>query len=148
MEQISQHTDSKEYKVQIAKNSCYDMCYDGLENRIYFTIHGFWKNKDGLSELLIDWGKALLMAQSEFTILADMSTMITHPQELNSLHLEVHAMIREAKVRNIAYVMPSDKIAYLQVQSLHERTNLPSKSFPVKEKAKQWLDIVGTTSSN
>lgn len=148
MEYTSQHTNSKEYKVQIAKNSCYDLCYDGSKNRIYYTIHGFWKNKDVLSELIIDWRKALSLAQSEFTVLIDLRTMITHPQDMTSLHLEVYNMVMEARVRNIANVIPLDKIACLQVQSILERTDIPYKNFSAKEEAGQWLDIMGTTSSN
>lgn len=148
MEHISQHTNPKEYKVQVAKNSCYDLCYDGLINRIYFTIHGFWKNRDGVSEFLTDWEKALSLAKPGFTILTDMRTMITHPQELTSLHCEAQSMVLEAGVRNIAHVMPLDKIAYLQVQSIYERIDLPSKNFHTKEEADQWLGIVGTTFSN
>lgn len=148
MEHISQHTNPKEYKVQVAQNSCYDLCYDGLKNRIYFTIHGFWKNRDGVSEFLTDWEKALSLVKSGFTILADMRTMITHPQELTSLHREAQNMVIEAGVRNIAQVMPFDKIAYLQVQSVYERNDLSSKSFLTNEEADQWLNIVGTTSPN
>lgn len=148
MENISQHTNPKEYKVQIAKNSCYDIFFDGLKNRIYFTIHGFWKNRDGVSEFLNDWKKALSMAESEFTILTDMRTMITHPQELTSLHHDAHNLVLDAGVKNVAHVMPQDKIAYLQVQSIHEKTYLPTKSFHSFEEADQWLDIVAISSSN
>lgn len=148
MEHISQHTNPKEYKVQIAKNSCYDMHFDGVKNRIYFTINGFWKSRDGLSEFLSDWKKAISLIHPGFTILTDMRTMITHPQDLSSLHQEAQSMVLEAGVKNVAHVMPHDKIAYLQVQSIYEKNSFPNKNFLTIEEADQWLDIVGTTSSN
>lgn len=148
MYSISQHTTPIEYKVQIAMNSCYDMLFDGTKNRVYFTIHGFWKNRESVSEFLSDWSKAVGLTRPGFSVLIDLRTMITHPQELNSLHQEAHTLVMKAGVKKVANVMPFDKIAYLQIQSLEEGTNLPTKNFNTFEEAEQWLDMMTTTSSN
>lgn len=148
MYSVSQNINPKEYKVQVAMNACYDILYDSPKNRIYFTIYGYWKNKECVSEFINDWTKALDIVKPGFTILTDMRTMITHPQELSNLHQESHTMVLDAMVTKVAHIMPTDKIAYLQVHSIHESTNLPSKNFQDVEEAEQWLNMVTAPSSN
>lgn len=148
MYNINQHSSPKEQQVQIASNSCYSMLYDGYKNRVYFTIQGYWKNKACIPDFISDWNKTLSMVKPGFSILTDMQTMITHPQELSSMHEQAHNLVVEAGVEKVAHVMPADKIAYLQVISIHDKTNLPAKTFTSIEEADQWLDIMAAPSAN
>ncbi len=148
MYQNNQHTSSIEHKTQVASNDCYKLVYDYFKNRIYFTVMGYWKNKECIPDFIADWNKAILLVKTDFTILTDMRTMITHPQELNSIHEQAHTLVVEAGVKKVAHVMPTDKIAYLQALSILEKTTLPVKGFTDPEAADQWLDMMAAPSAN
>lgn len=125
---------------QVARNSCYEIDYDGIRNRLNFSILGYWKNQDSVPDYLTDWDKALQLVSSGFTLLVDMRTMITHPQELNSLHEESQRKMKVAGLNRIAYVMPTDKIASLQVADIIKRAEVPVHHFKTFEAAQRWLD--------
>ena len=125
---------------RIANNSCYDLAYDRSKNRVYFTIHGYWKNAEAVPELLADWDKALGQIHPGFTVIIDMRSMITHPQGLNKLHAEAQQKVAASGVSKVANVMPTDKIASLQVAEIINCTNLPSKNFNSLPEAEEWLD--------
>ncbi|HEY4651188.1 MAG TPA: hypothetical protein VIG72_07225, partial [Pontibacter sp.] len=95
----------------VARNTCYDLIVDKAKNRIYFTIHGFWKNRESVPALLDDWKKSIALTQTGFTVLADMRTMITHPQDMNALHIAAQQLVIDAGVSQVANVLPTDKIA-------------------------------------
>ena len=148
MNNTDQHINPKEQLVQVALNDCYMMCYDKAKNRICFTIYGFWKNKECVSDFITDWQKALSISKPGFTCITDMRTMITHPQELSSLHIQAYKLLTDAGVKKVAHVMPTDKIAYLQVHSIYEKSSLPAKAFTNYEQADEWLDFITDTASN
>lgn len=124
------------------------MLYDEVKNRVYFTVHGFWKNIECIPDFIPDWKKILTLVKPGFTILTNLSTMITHPKEVSKVHEDAHKLLSEAGVKKVARIMPADKIAYLQVLSMHENVYLPSKSFNSEGEADQWLDIMTTPSDN
>lgn len=124
----------------IARNKCYEISYSEAKNRLYFIVLGFWKNKESVPELLNDWEKALLLVTAGFTVLIDMRTMITHPQELNGLHEKFMQMVQDAHVSRVVNVMPTDKIASLQVGEIALRSNLEIQTFDTFEAAEKWLD--------
>ena len=124
----------------IARNKCYEISYSEVKNRLYFTVLGFWKNKESVPELLHDWEKALRLVTPGFTVLIDMRTMITHPQELNGLHEKFMQMVRDAGVSRVVNVTPNDKIASLQVGEIALRSNLEIQTFDTFEAADKWLD--------
>ncbi|NDK54841.1 hypothetical protein [Pontibacter fetidus] len=129
---------------QIAQNSYYDLKIDKAKNRIYFTIHGFWKNKEAVSSFISDWEKCVSLSTSGFTILTDMTSMITHPQELNELHMAAQKMVIDAGVKQVANVLPSDKIANLQANSFTNNSSLPFRNFANCQEAEAWLNQVTT----
>lgn len=124
----------------IARNRCYVLAYDESENRVYYSVLGFWKSTGSIPDFLDDWNKTLAVASSGFTLLVDMRTMITHPQQLNSLHEESQHKVKAAGVSKVANVMPTDKIANLQVAAISSRTDLPIRNFETPLEAEQWLD--------
>lgn len=124
----------------IARNKCYEISYSEIKNRLYFIVLGFWKNKESVPELLHDWEKALRLVTPGFTVLIDMRTMITHPQELNVLHEKFMQMVRDAGVSRVVNVTPNDKIASLQVGEIAVRSNLEIQTFDTFEAADKWLD--------
>ncbi|WP_299706251.1 hypothetical protein [uncultured Pontibacter sp.] len=124
----------------IARNKCYEISYSKTKNRLYFNVLGFWKNKESVPDLLHDWEKALSLVSPGFTVLVDMRTMITHPQELNGLHEEFMQMAQDAHVSRVVNVMPDDKIASLQVGEIVLRSNMQIQTFDTFEAADKWLD--------
>ncbi|MDX5419276.1 MAG: hypothetical protein LPK09_08660 [Hymenobacteraceae bacterium] len=126
----------------IAKNKCYELAYDESKNRIYYSILGFWKSTENIPDFLNDWNKTLAAVSPGFTLLIDMRTMITHPQQLNSLHEESQRKVKAMGVSKVANVMPTDKIANLQVAAISSRTDLPIRNFETTMEAEHWLDQV------
>ncbi len=124
---------------QIASNNCYELRYDGTKNRVYLTIKGFWKSEQSVPNFLNDMRQVLSLVKQGFTVLTDMTTMITHPQELNTVHEQAHAMVMKAGVLQVAHVLPKDRIAKLQTTSIQNLTGLPVGDFASLEEADKWL---------
>ncbi|WP_018476378.1 hypothetical protein [Pontibacter roseus] len=140
MEDATNYTASESTYTSIAKNLCYELSYSGLKNRVCFIIHGFWKSRENVPDLLNDWDKAIRFTRPGFTVITDMRTMITHPQSLNTLHEEAQIKVKQAGVLQVANIMPTDNIAKLQIGSLADKTLIPSRNFATVEEAEQWLD--------
>ena len=133
------NTNPDESKIVVAQNDCYELIYDNSKNRIYFTVKGFWKNREAVPHLLDDLQKALRLAKPSFSLLTDLRTMLTHPQRLNSLHLEMHNLIQGGGLAKAAIVVPTDRIATLQVEEINSRSPMPSESFSSPVEAEKWL---------
>ncbi|WP_242921620.1 hypothetical protein [Pontibacter liquoris] len=124
----------------IASNDCYELLYNEVENRIYLTVNGFWKSPAAVPEYLHDWEKALLLSKVNFTLLADFRGMITHPQELNSLHIAVLKLVKAHGLLQFACVAPDDKIASLQVAAICEESGIEPHIFSSPEDAHEFLN--------
>ena len=124
----------------VARNSCYEISYDSIRNRLYLSILGYWKNNDSIPDYLKDWDKALQLVSPGFTLLIDMRTMIAHPQHLNNLHEQSQRKMRTAGLDRIANVMPVDRIAGLQVADIIKRVEVPVQDFSTYDEAQRWLD--------
>ncbi len=136
----TQDTAPEQAHTEIANNTCYQLLYDKSKNRVYFTIHGFWKNKSAVPELLSDWGKAISHTSPGFTVLTDLHSMITHPQELNELHFKSQQLLDEAGVQKVAIVAPNDKIASLQLLEVLSKIAFQHRNFSTTSEAEDWLD--------
>ncbi|GAB3194968.1 hypothetical protein GCM10027293_04390 [Pontibacter aydingkolensis] len=139
MSQTNQHTTLKPITV-VAKTDCYELLFNAETNRIYFTILGFWKNGDVVPDLLSDLNKALAITQKGFTLLADLSAMVTHPQQLNSLHIQLQKNISDAGLSCGAYVEPTDKIANFQIEQTIKTSQINLKRFGSLHEAEEWLN--------
>ncbi|MDX5480438.1 MAG: hypothetical protein LPK07_02015 [Hymenobacteraceae bacterium] len=145
MYSTNKNTAPEKSKIQIAKNQCYELLHDRTANRLYFAVNGFWKNREVVAGLLDDWRKALNSVQPHFTLLLDLRSMITHPQHLNSLHLEVYQLIKEAGLHYTACVGPEDRIATLQVEEIIRKSEFPVKNFATCQEADSWLNSLSGT---
>lgn len=148
MYSTSIHSTPEQTYEQIASNACYDLKVDKARNRIYFTIHGYWKNKESVHDFIDDWKKTVALTQAGFTVLTDMRSMITHPQELNELHLSAQKLVMQAGVQQVANVLPTDKIANLQAISFTANSALPFRNFNTCEEAELWLNSLSVASVN
>ncbi|WP_242926296.1 hypothetical protein [Pontibacter vulgaris] len=127
-------------RIEVAKNLCYEIYFSMGKNRAYLTLKGFWKSKQVVAGYLEDLKKLLVLTEPGFTILTDQSQLVTHPQELNDLHLEAQRLMVKEGVQQVAHIMPSDKIASLQVNAIADQTGLPISKFATIEEAETWLD--------
>ncbi|WP_125185102.1 hypothetical protein [Botryobacter ruber] len=134
--------DAVKSKFSVADNTCYGLLYDLSKNRIYFTIRGFWKNKEAVPNFLSDWKRILLLTMPGFTVLADFSSMLTQPQELNTLHQEARRMMLEAGVLLLAQIGPTDKIATLQADEMYYKSAIPLKKFASAQAAEEGLNNI------
>lgn len=132
--------DAIKSKFSVAENACYDLLYDLPKNRIYFTIRGFWKNKEAVPNFLEDWRKIISLTMPGFTVLADLSAMLTQPQDLNKLHLEAQQLMVQAGVLQMAQIMPHDKIATLQVDQVYSKSEIPVCKFTSVQDAEAELN--------
>lgn len=126
----------------VAKTDCYELHYYEETNRIYFAIKSYWKNADVVPDLLKDLHKTVAIAQEGFALLADFSAMVTHPQQLNSLHIEAHKILMEAGFANGAYVEPTDKIAKFQIEQIVRESQINLHRFGTLQQAEEWLDHI------
>ena len=129
-------------KAVISKTNCYELLYHAEANRVYFCIKGFWKNKTVVPDLLKDVQKALAHTQQGFTLLADFSAMVTHPQQLNALHVQLQKRFAEAGLSYGAYVEPLDKIANFQIEQTMQESGVELKRFGTAEEAEVWLNSI------
>lgn len=140
MYSANQHTTSGESKTLVAQTKCYELLYNLSKNRIYLTINGFWKSRGIVSSFIPDLKKALQLTQPGFTLLADLRSMITHPQSVMALHIEGMTLIRQAGIRKGANIAPADHIATLQVEDTITQSHLPLRRFTSYSEAETWLD--------
>ncbi|AKD02831.1 hypothetical protein POKO110462_00955 [Pontibacter korlensis] len=124
----------------VAQNQCYKILYAPHQNRLYLSIHGFWKNKNAVPEYLPDLKRALLLVKPDFTLLLDTRTMITHPQAVMSLHVEAQTLLREAGMKKAACVDPADRIATLQLEDTFSQSRFSSRHFTSYAEAEAWLN--------
>lgn len=134
------HTAPEESRVVVAHNTCYEVIYENSKNRIYLTVKGFWKSREAVTHFLNDLQKALRLVKPDFSLLTDMRTMLTHPQRLSSLHIEAHNLIKIAGLAKAAILVPTDRIATLQVEEINSKSAMASESFSSLAEAEAWLD--------
>lgn len=129
-------------KTVVIKTDCYEIAYQEELNRLYFTVFGFWKNAEVVPDLLPDLQKAIKLVTRPFTLLADLSGMVTHPQQLNALHIEMQKALASAGLSHGAYVEPTDKIANFQIEQTIHTSQVNLSRFATIQEAEEWLKSV------
>ncbi len=124
----------------IAETSHYRLAFNPEKNRIYFWVMGYWKKADDVPFYIRDWEKAIRLSKPGFTLLGDMSEMITHPQDIRALHELVMGKLQKAGVSKVGEIASKDKIAMLQTAAMAQAMQLRLKSFQTQEEAESWLN--------
>ncbi|MCX2740547.1 hypothetical protein [Pontibacter anaerobius] len=127
-------------KTLVAKNKCYELLYLPQKNRLCLSIYGFWKSKSAVPAYLADLGKALTLVKPGFTLLFDLSTMITHPQSVMNLHIEAQMLLQEAGLKKGACVNSIDRIANLQAEAIFGQGYTSTRHFASYSEAEAWLE--------
>ncbi|MBC5994156.1 hypothetical protein [Pontibacter cellulosilyticus] len=138
MSNIQEHANLKS-PIAVAKTDCYELLYREDFNRIYFKIIGFWKNAGVVPDITKDLDKALELTAAGFSLLADMSGMVTHPQELNELHTQLQKRLLTAGLAYGAYIESTDKIANFQLEQTIQTSQINLKPFKSHLEAEEWL---------
>lgn len=138
----TQENTSLQLRTVVFKTDCYELHYQEKANRIIFTVLGFWKNEDVVSDLLHNLNETMALAQDGFTLIADLSAMVTHPQLLNALHIQLQKNLLNAGLAHGAYIEPNDKIATFQVEQTMQASQINLKRFTCLEEAEKWLNGV------
>lgn len=140
MYSTDKHITENKSTTLIVSNECYELLYSNVNNRIYLTIKGFWKSRSKVPDFIPDLKKALKLAQTDFTLMADLRTMITHPQSVMSLHVEGYVLLKNAGMKKGANVEPDDRIATLQIEDTISQSDIPLKRFTSYTEAEEWLN--------
>ena len=123
----------------IRENQHYQLKYDGLKNRVYVKIIGFWKSPDMVPNYVEDWEMVLKMARRGFTILADVREMKIHPQSVVELHEKTIAM-STSKGYSYTAEVTTDKISSFQVNRMYENNDVENIKFNTVEEAEDFLN--------
>jgi hypothetical protein len=126
--------------ITIAANQHYKFSYDEHKNRVYFRMSGYWKNPEVVPEYLQDWGAAIKLTRPGFTLVADVSEMITHPASVKQLHEKAMDLCNIGGIGHVAEISPSDKIAVLQTAGMADKTQLKYTRFQDQASADTFLD--------
>ncbi|WP_299818442.1 hypothetical protein [uncultured Pontibacter sp.] len=129
-------------KAVVAKTDCYEILYQKNKNRIYFTINGFWKSAEVVPDLLKDILHSTTLVRKGFTLLVNFGNMITHPQQLNTLHIEVQKLFVEAGLAYGVYIEPIDKIANFQVEQTVLASLIKLERFSTLPEAEERLESI------
>ncbi|MDM8552152.1 hypothetical protein QUF72_18855 [Desulfobacterales bacterium HSG2] len=69
---------------KIAKNAYYELAYDEVKNRIYWTMKGYWRNMSVVPDFDKDWDTVQRMTRSGWTIFGDLSALRAMPDDVKN----------------------------------------------------------------
>jgi len=128
---------------EVVKTVHYEIAVNEVKNRAYLKVIGFWRNADLVSGYVSDWRKTLTMLKPGFTLLTDLSTMITHPPEVLGVHQQVQKLVVEKKLRFTAEIKPKDIVTAMQVSKIAKASMMPVRQFASFEEAEAHLNSLG-----
>lgn len=121
----------------IAENERYELKVDKAINRLFITIKGYWKGKEGYLE---DLSKSLEHMNSGFKIHVDLTQMKTPPAEIGEVHVEAQKMLMDAGLAQTAEVLGSDAIAKIAIKKYSKNSGMAKQVFDNHQDAEAWLN--------
>lgn len=76
---------------------------------MYLTLIGFWKNTSDVPDYIEDIRKATSQLSKGYTVLTDVSKMVTPPQKVWELHLVDQGVVIAGGLSKTAEVLPKNK---------------------------------------
>lgn len=125
---------------EIAKTAQYEIAVDEIKNRVYLKIYGFWKNPQAVAGYISDWQKTMKLVKPNFTLLTDLTTMVTHPPEVTEVHKHAQEIITAGGLKFTAEVKPKDIVTAMQLTRVAKKSQMPMKQFDTFEKAEAFLN--------
>lgn len=127
-------------KNQIVSNEYFSIDVDSSKNRIYASFLGFWSKMEIMDEYLSYLTKALAAIKKDFTLLADLRTFKTLPNDLVAKQKLAMEDLAKAGMSKVAVILPQSVISEVQLKSSMNETAMPEKQFSTVEKGEEWLD--------
>ena len=128
-------------KTTIATNQYYDLACDEAKNRIYLTLRGFWPNKSAVPNYIADVTKATRNVKSGYTILTDLRSFKTAPEEIGELHKQAQGILVKAGLGRTAEVLSSAmKIEEIALDKYSKSSGMKRMTFHDVMQANSWLD--------
>ncbi len=125
---------------EIARNAHYAIVIDEAKNRVYLSIFGYWRNAESVANYIPDWNKTIKLLKPGFTLLTDLSTMLTHPAEVTHIHRQAQELITEKGLRFTAEIKPKDSVTAFQLTKVAKQSQMPVKQFTTSAEAESYLD--------
>ena len=127
-------------KNQIVSNEYFRIEVDNSKNRIYASFFGFWSKMEIMDEYLSYLTKALAAIKKGFTLLADLRTFKTLPNDLVAKQKLAMEDLAKAGMSKVAVILPQSVISEVQLKSSMNETAMPEKQFSTVKKGEEWLD--------
>ena len=131
-------------KIDIAKNSNYEIYVDTDKNRSYIKVIGKWMNRNQVKDFFPDWKKAVSYMKPNFTIFADIRLLGSMSKEVENLHQEIQAYLVEQGLLLTAQLASVDELADYQIHRSTQRSGLSIVKFPTQDEAERYLDEVAS----
>lgn len=123
----------------IASNSYYDISVDVSRNRIYLVIKGYWQARELVPNYLADLENAATMLKPGFTVLANLTRMVTPAHEVSSLHLEAQKILVKSGLARSAEIL-NDILLTNEANGYSAASQTTRRIFYDTGFAEVWLD--------
>ncbi len=120
-----------------AENERYELKTDHSINRLYITIKGLWRKKDGYLE---DLEKACQSMKKGFKIHVDLTTMVAPRGEIGVVHEEAQRILMKYGLVQTAEVQNDSAITRMALKKYSDNSGMSKRVFFSHEEAKAWLD--------
>ena len=120
----------------VAANERYDLKCDLNKNRMFITIKGLWKSKEGYLEDLED---ACRKMQSGFTIHVDLTSM-KPCGDIGIVHEHAQNTFMCYGLANSAEVQEDRALLRLTMAKYSDKSGMKKRVFFSHAEAEQWLD--------
>ncbi len=129
-------------KNQIVSNEYFTINYDSAKNRVYASFNGFWGTMQIMDEYRSYLTKVCNMVKSNFTMVADLRSFKTLPNDLVPKQKQSMDDLAKAGMSKVAVIVPESVISEVQLKSSMNETAMPEKQFSTVEGGEEWLDSV------
>jgi hypothetical protein len=124
---------------RIASNSYYDIAVDTARNRIYLVIKGFWQTKDLVPHYIDDVGEAISLLRPGFTVLANLTRMVTPTAEVGAVHRQAQKLLVNSGLARSAEIV-NDLLLTNVIDEYAGESKMIRRVFYDSGFAEVWLD--------
>jgi len=125
----------------IVKNKFYEIAINKVKSRVYIQIIGFWRSPQEAGNYLKDLDRALQGFSGKFTLLVDLTQMISHPLEVQPIHLQAQQLLLSRGLLQTAEVYKSSFVQF-QTTKISKQSKMPLQQFTSIEGAEAYLDSI------
>ena len=127
-------------KTQITQTPYYTIAVDPTKNRLYIRIISQWKRVADVATYLADIQWAIRQVHSGFTVLTDLTQMLSPSPEINAAHAQAQMECMKAGCRMTAEVHSEDFMKHWIADKFSKQSKMEKKVFINPAEAEAWLD--------